>query len=121
MKLFFSGYHKKTSIRSRLRRTTNRFSPLTNPHQTPQDDEKKFLLLPEDGNHDVAIFDPGSGVQLGTVTLMLLLLWPSMAFLSTHPPTYLSVCVTLTFCYCRCACTMTPPAAALVLGAPRDK
>jgi hypothetical protein len=35
------------------------------PSKQKQDDEKKFLLLPEDGNHDVAIFDPGSGVQLG--------------------------------------------------------
>lgn len=30
-----------------------------------RDDEKKFLLLPEDGNHDVAIFDPASGVTVG--------------------------------------------------------
>lgn len=36
--------------------------PTTIPAQ--QDDEKKFLLLPEDGNHDVAIFDPATQ-QLG--------------------------------------------------------
>lgn len=44
--------------------TALRPTPPTTSIPAQQDDEKKFLLLPEDGNHDVAIFDPATQ-QLG--------------------------------------------------------